>query len=60
LGAQSWQKWVQVFKKIPNSFSLCVAMGVRKSNNQKNATMSYVLMFGDGRGPTHCNTHTWK
>ncbi len=37
---------------------LCVVMGVRKSNNQKNATMLYVVVFGDGREPSGCNAHT--
>ncbi len=33
-------------------------MGVGKNNNQKIATMLYVVMFGDGRGLAHCNEHT--
>jgi len=35
-------------------------MDVGKNNNQKIATMLYVVMFGDGRGLAHCNAHTWK
>jgi hypothetical protein len=63
--------WVPSFDKnefeffhiIQNDFYfifLCVVMGVRKSNNQKNDTMLYIVMFGGGRGPTHCNAHTRK
>jgi hypothetical protein len=33
-------------------------MGMGKNNNKKKGTMSYVVMFAYGRGPTHCNAHT--
>ncbi len=39
---------------------MCVTMGMGKDNNKKKrGTMSYVVMFGYVRGPTHCNAHTW-
>ncbi len=35
-------------------------MGMGKSNNKKKeGTMSYVIMFGYGRGVAHSNAHTW-
>jgi hypothetical protein len=34
-------------------------MGMGKNNFKKKDTMSYVIMFGYGRRPTHCNAHTW-
>ncbi len=37
---------------------LCVVMGVGKNDNQKIATMLYVVMFGDGKGLAHYNAHT--
>jgi hypothetical protein len=33
-------------------------MGMEKSITKK-GTMSYVIMFGYGKGPTHFNAHTW-
>jgi hypothetical protein len=33
--------------------------GHGKINNKKKGTMSYVIMFGYGKGPTHFNAHTW-
>jgi len=33
-------------------------MGTRKKK-QKKGTMSYVVMFGYGRGRAHYNTHIW-
>jgi len=35
----------------------CVVMGVGKNDNQKNAMVLYVVMFGDGRGLAHSNAH---
>jgi hypothetical protein len=30
-----------------------------KAITKKNGTMSFVIMFGYGRGPAHWNAHTW-
>ncbi len=40
-------------------FFVCAIMGMGKSNNKKKGTVSYVVMFGYGRGSAHCNAHTW-
>jgi hypothetical protein len=55
------QKICLIFSHKPNKFTfLCVIMGMGKSNNKKKeGTMSYVIMFGYGRGVAHSNAHTW-
>ncbi len=37
---------------------MCVVIGMGKKNNKEKGTMSYVVMFGYGRGSSHCNAHT--
>jgi len=33
--------------------------GKRQQKRKRKGTMSYVVMFGYVRGPTHCKAHTW-
>jgi hypothetical protein len=30
-----------------------------KAITKKKGTTSFVIMFGYGKGPAHCNAHTW-
>jgi hypothetical protein len=55
------KKYVQSFHIIQmKSLFFCVVMGMGKSNNIKKSTMSYVVMFGYGKGLAHCMcSHVW-
>jgi hypothetical protein len=48
-----------VFSYKPNEFFFWCNYEHGKKKAKKKGIMSYVVMFGYGRGPTHCNAHTW-
>jgi hypothetical protein len=39
-------------------FGVCGYGCEKKQQPKKCHNVIYVVMFGDGRGPTHCNAHT--
>jgi hypothetical protein len=51
----SFEKMCLTFLYYP---FMIIFLGVGKINNQKNATMLYVIMFSDWRGLAHCNAQT--
>jgi hypothetical protein len=63
------KKYVQSFHIMQNKifysffFCVCSVMGMGQSNNPKKeekGTMSYVVMFGYGKGLAHCMcSHVW-
>jgi hypothetical protein len=58
---QSVKKYVWSFHIIQSKpFFLCAIMGMGKSNNKKKGAVSYVVMFGYGKGLAHCMcSHVW-
>jgi hypothetical protein len=54
----SLEKMCSIFLYNPNEIFLCGYGGEKKQLKKRKGTMLYVITFGYGRGPTHCNAHT--
>jgi hypothetical protein len=55
------EKMCLIFIYNPKEFLFiffCVVMGMEKINKNLKGIISYVVMFGYGRRPSHCNAHT--